>query len=293
MSLSKTLNLKRPLIPPSFFAMPIHCSPTQLVYRTSSVVLRGIIKSTPLWRLFTSLEHPNGKPFTAVMPKCIKPHLKCNMVWLLKICLFSEKTNPSTRLPRFASRPMNVVQSKQSIVFAFFLFSFLLIVILFSLLYFLDRLDESFPSKHSGPHRFKPTPDEGKETSYGLCPSDELQTSRFSQSGPRWILWGRRWSGDLLRCTKRRGKIVPVSHIFRTEGWKETREANGVPYPQGQSVGGYFLQSFTGCVYILHIARVLWTECEPHFHGSRFKLLSEWMCLPLALDPECQLRMSK
>lgn len=78
--------------------------------------------------------------------------------------------------------------------------------------------------------------------------------------------------------TQKRGeKIIHVSHIvvLRRKGGRKPAKANGVPHPLGRSVGGYFLQSFTGsCIYFTYTG-VLWTDCEPALCLSWFRLLSE------------------
>lgn len=178
--------------------------------------------------------------------------------------------------------PKNVL-----LCFAFLLFFFLkLILFVLSLLSSLNRLYKPHMSirpiiqAHTVSNQIPKRPSDSTKD----LPLAKWWTFKFSQSGLRWFLREMEWPVEMQ---KRGEKIMHVSHIVilrRQGGTEETREVNGVPHPLGQSVWEYFLQSFSGSVYILHTHRSalnwLWT-CPVSF---LIYTVVEGMCLPLTLD---------
>lgn len=160
-------------------------------------------------------------------------------------------------------RYQNVTVLKTSFFALLFHFFYAYIVHL-SLLSSLNRLDK--------PHTSFPPNIQAHTMSNQILKRPSNKRSGQTVDFPMFTAWtevtpvgGTRWS-DLLRCRKGGKKIMHVSHIVirrRKGGREETCEANGVPHPLGRSVGEYFLQSFTGSVYILHTHRSalnwLWT----------------------------------
>lgn len=132
-------------------------------------------------------------------------------------------------------------------------------IVLPSLLSFLYRLDEphtNFPPNVQAPHNVILNPEEAVQF-YKGSPFGQMEDFQFFTGWTEADPVGdeMKWPIEMV---KRGKKIMHVSHIVilqRKGGREETREANGVRHPLGRSVGEYFLQRFTGSVYILHTHR--------------------------------------